>query len=957
MTLKKKLLGLLLLLGLTANPLHAVPTIFHCTETAGPGDVIGLQGDSFGSAPQVWIEHVTSTMGSLAPAYQLAVTSTYTNGTVSYASAKIPTTETTGLYAVWVYDGTTYNATPSLINKARAFGAQDLCGTQIDASRTFRLFGRNLYIAGATPTVSFVNGATSLAATVTTAGSDTNILNVKAPAGLVSGTVYTVNVQNGYGGTWGQGSLSYTLTARTSASDPFGLGVPWGADFSGIAANVYNIKTDPRLSVHAVGDGVTNDAQAIQNAIKIASGTGGGVIYFPAGTYELESSSNNNGVVVNFYSNVVLQGAGATQSVLQMAHATAWGVGVGSYQCSHIGFVDIGFDNTSTGCPYGLELGSSTEVFALNSQFQAEAGKDCVFIDSFNVLVEDNTFITDDSTTGAAEQVWMDQNIDQIFKDNTVSWYFSRVRTGIYSVRSLIEGNTLTRNAINNGILVESGGFDISESDSTVVLNNVITKGGTGPLTQNNDGETIMAQNTNPHSDTGTATGSTSTTLIDTTKDWTYNYAVSDTGSGELYYVAILSGPGTGQLRQVIGNTTTSLTVDHPWDILPTSSSNFTLTHIHLIHSLIKGNSLTENTQGIELYKVALEDVTITGNTLTDNGSIWLSNAYQIPTSTFHMDTTVLGNTVSNTLNWYTETGSYAQIYESGTGYGTCVFGAEFRDNDLTAPVPNRGSEGYLAANYSASPATPVPASMLGVIFQNNTAVNTANAYQVNGWDTNTSIWDYVNTNVSNLLLDTTEAGQKSVNTVLAVEPPSPWLSLDIGSTSLTKPGSSWFYNGVYSVAGYTTGDLYGSTDYFRYFYQSASGDCSIVARITGMTNGGGKAGVMIRETLNGNSTYLDTSMSPGGGSATMFYRTTTGGVTNNTSVSGPTFPYWLKVTRVGNTFTGYCSPDGTTWTTIGSQTITMATSVYIGMPVCSHSYGGVGPMCTAVFDNVTPTP
>src|SRR5256886_13189564 len=47
--------------------------------------------------------------------------------------------------------------------------------------------------------------------------------------------------------------------------------------------------------------------------------------------------------------------------------------------------------------------------------------------------------------------------------------------------------------------------------------------------------------------------------------------------------------------------------------------------------------------------------------------------------------------------------------------------------------------------------------------------------------------------------------------------------------------------------------------------------------------------------------------------------------------------PYWVKVVRSGNTFTGYGSPDGATWTQFGSsQTINMAQNVFAGLAVNS---------------------
>ena len=97
-------------------------------------------------------------------------------------------------------------------------------------------------------------------------------------------------------------------------------------------------------------------------------------------------------------------------------------------------------------------------------------------------------------------------------------------------------------------------------------------------------------------------------------------------------------------------------------------------------------------------------------------------------------------------------------------------------------------------------------------------------------------------------------------------------------------------------------------------------------------------AGVMIRETLTQSATYASENRSNGVGGHYYCYfvdRSTTGGATSSKWQQGPdatTLPIWVKVTRSGSTFTGYTSSDGVYWTQNGaSQTITMATSVYIG--------------------------
>src|SRR5215469_2992317 len=105
----------------------------------------------------------------------------------------------------------------------------------------------------------------------------------------------------------------------------------------------------------------------------------------------------------------------------------------------------------------------------------------------------------------------------------------------------------------------------------------------------------------------------------------------------------------------------------------------------------------------------------------------------------------------------------------------------------------------------------------------------------------------------------------------------------------------------------------------------------------------------MIRETLGGSATNALSFYRTG--SISMSERTTTGG-SPSTQYGGPaTPPYWLKVVRSGNSFSGYDSPDGVNWTPIGTtQTITMAQNVLIGMVVTNQSTSATA---TGTFDNL----
>jgi regulation of enolase protein 1 (concanavalin A-like superfamily) len=149
--------------------------------------------------------------------------------------------------------------------------------------------------------------------------------------------------------------------------------------------------------------------------------------------------------------------------------------------------------------------------------------------------------------------------------------------------------------------------------------------------------------------------------------------------------------------------------------------------------------------------------------------------------------------------------------------------------------------------------------------------------------------------------------------------------------------------------------DIWGSADAFHFAYQAASGDTSIVARVDSLqnTHWAAKAGVMIRESLAPNARYAMMAITPGGGAAFQS-RTATGGSTNHTSGPAVSAPYWVRVVRSGNTFTASASTNGTTWTTVGSVTISMASTAYAGLAVTSHNNAVVA---TATFSQVTVVP
>jgi regulation of enolase protein 1 (concanavalin A-like superfamily) len=79
--------------------------------------------------------------------------------------------------------------------------------------------------------------------------------------------------------------------------------------------------------------------------------------------------------------------------------------------------------------------------------------------------------------------------------------------------------------------------------------------------------------------------------------------------------------------------------------------------------------------------------------------------------------------------------------------------------------------------------------------------------------------------------------------------------------------------------------------------------------------------------------------------------RATTNGSSLSTPGSAVVAPYWVRLSRIGATFTAYTSADGSAWSKVGTQTITMGATIAVGLAVTSHRDG---PLATATFDHVT---
>jgi regulation of enolase protein 1 (concanavalin A-like superfamily) len=199
---------------------------------------------------------------------------------------------------------------------------------------------------------------------------------------------------------------------------------------------------------------------------------------------------------------------------------------------------------------------------------------------------------------------------------------------------------------------------------------------------------------------------------------------------------------------------------------------------------------------------------------------------------------------------------------------------------------------------------------------------------------------------------DTAALGTATFDNVSVTPYPAPWLAADVGSTGLQ--GSAEYFGGAHTLKG--SGSFGGTSDGFRYVYQTLNGDGSITARVSGLQNTGTNArvGIMMRDTLAANSRMAALAVN-GSGAWRWQRRTIAGGLVTTTNSSSGTAPnLWVRLVRSGNTITASRSTNGTSWTSIGSATVTMAANCHVGLAVAS---GSTTTLNTSAMDNISVVP
>ncbi len=526
----------------------------------------------------------------------------------------------------------------------------------------------------------------------------------------------------------------------------------------------------------------------------------------------------------------------------------------------------------------------------------------------------------------------------------TVSWTNNLTSATGYTVQRSTDGTNWT--ALSSSI--SSGTF--SYSDSALPANTLYyyrVQANNGTVYSNV--ETAMTQ---PPAPTGlTASYNASNQRV--TLNWTRNgspatdYAVDVSTDGGVTWTTQTAGVSSGSSSYTDTTAPELAMLQYRVRAVYGLNSSAPTNVVLLTTTVLKAPTGMSVTPGANSEVLQWSDATTTNSTVS------------IERSTDSTNWTVIAS-VNHGVQTYTN----SSLTEGSTYY------YRIRNYD-NAVVPPTYSAYATAAPVTVPPAAPThvqvvfspsPTLTAKVLWVNNSTSDTA--YDVERSADGGTTWTTLTTTLpanSTSYTDTTvisgQAYQYRVNALLNALPstalttlsetasslPAPYSHGDIGDAAtigLAGFASYNFATDAYTLAG-AGADIWNTADGFQFAYTTLTGDGSFVTQVTSMANfvNFGKAGIMMRTSLDPSSVYAMAFLNPQG--AVNFEERPSFGALSASRASQGTFsaPVWLKLTRSGNAFAVYYSTNGTSWTQLGSSfSITMPSTIYVGLITSAHS-------------------
>jgi hypothetical protein len=151
---------------------------------------------------------------------------------------------------------------------------------------------------------------------------------------------------------------------------------------------------------------------------------------------------------------------------------------------------------------------------------------------------------------------------------------------------------------------------------------------------------------------------------------------------------------------------------------------------------------------------------------------------------------------------------------------------------------------------------------------------------------------------------------------------------------------------GLFAVAGglglsSAGADIGGTNDQFQFAYQQLTGDFDLKIDVAALplSDVFAKAGLMARESLIPTSRFAAALATPSMVGCFFEWRDPAAAIANMAGHFPANYPNtWLRLKRAGNSFSGFASYDGLTWTSLGTATVSLPSQIFVGLAASSHN-------------------
>lgn len=718
-----------------------VPKLLKISDAVKPGKIMSISGEGINPA-EVEVKVKLDIDGSSpstpsGDAMGLGITTTDIKG--HFVVAALPDNATPGIYNVWVKNNAGWS-TPIKLNAPRGmFMSEKEAWNGQSIEVVGRNFDGNEFSAAQGVKIRLKKVSDGTIYDMTSSITNINPYCVTFTIGSQPHTTYDVEVSNDKGIHWSGLSSSQTLSLVPVGADPLGMGVAWAGSFkwdSKYDVTNYNVK--PNSGVDETAD--------IQSAINAAHNSGGGVVYFPNGTYRITQLKLRPHVVLKGESadgtNLVYCGTNPDENVVSGSEdgvnvGTVTGyMGVANLKITLLNnnnrpraFFWMGHEWAGGFYANDITLRTANRMFVVNTKInypydtrKEGKGEGFVMIARERVLVNNNHWVGFGTVPNfmVVGEYYTEKNNYFEYSDHCSS------SSASYAFRenNVLQGHREVDGDVAHGWPeAQLGGMYFK--DRTYLYNNTVRNIGT--LT-GNDGEAFTDDIALGYWNDGFVMSSTSSSITCTARNPAIPLAFPAKHGFSEPSILIIDGTGMGQLREITSISGNIANVAPAWDIQPDTTSRWTLI-MPIRDVTIYKNTVIDATTSYQMYGNGIDWI-IADNTSENSLGVFIWNM-RWPNDALMFRTGVIPNYYNriarNRLKGKDFEHNDQGIVISGERFGTRAYGevqgfnTEIRENVITGAEDASGKGIYIAPGYGEIDSLGVTGDITNTIIEGNT--------------------------------------------------------------------------------------------------------------------------------------------------------------------------------------------------------------------------------------------